>query len=321
MNPISKILGHIGVVPVIKVSPPEKAVPLAEALMDGGLPVMEITFRAAGAERAIAAVRDALPEMLVGAGTVLSREQVRLAVEAGAQFIVTPGFNPRVVGYCVERGLPVFPGCSSASDIEAALEFGLDTVKFFPAEQLGGLSMMKALSGPYSQMRFIPTGGIHLTNLSAYLRFDRVLACGGTFMVKEDYIQNEDWNKITTLCRTVIDTVLQLSLGHVGLHVDSQTELAQTAQALASLFNLPLTQTPAAAFVGRLAEVTAAPTHGAKGHIAIAAADVARARYHLERRGYAFWEESAQYDETGRLKLIYLRNEMAGFAVHLCARD
>ena len=185
MNPILEEFGKFGLIPVVKIDRAEDAVPLAKALCDGGLPVAEVTFRTAAAADAIAAMTKAFPEMLVGAGTVLTTAQVDAAVAAGAKFIVSPGLNPKVVSYCVEREIPVTPGVSSPSEIEQALELGLEVVKFFPAEASGGLAKIKAMAAPYGGIRFMPTGGINADNLNSYLAYDRVLACGGSWMVHD----------------------------------------------------------------------------------------------------------------------------------------
>lgn len=201
MSEILEKIKEIGIVPVIVLEYAKDALPLAEALMEGGLPCAEVTFRTAAAEDSIRAISQAYPEMLVGAGTVLTTEQVDRAVAAGAKFIVSPGFNPRIVQYCQEKGVPITPGCSSPTDIEQALEHGLKVVKFFPAEQLGGLAMIKALAGPYVDVSFMPTGGINAGNVKDYLAYNRILACGGSWMVKGDLIKAGDFQRITELVK------------------------------------------------------------------------------------------------------------------------
>ena len=201
MSEILEKIKEIGIVPVIVLEDAKDALPLAEALTEGGLPCAEVTFRTAAAEDSIRAISQAYPEMLVGAGTVLTTEQVDRAVAAGAKFIVSPGFNPRIVQYCQEKGVPITPGCSSPPDIEQALEHGLKVVKFFPAEQLGGLAMIKALAGPYVDVSFMPTGGINAGNVKDYLAYNRILACGGSWMVKGDLIKAGDFQRITELVK------------------------------------------------------------------------------------------------------------------------
>lgn len=201
MNEVLKQIEKVGIVPVVVLDDVKDAEPLAKALCEGGLPCAEVTFRTAAAEESIRIMSEKFPDMLVGAGTVLTTEQVDRAVAAGAKFIVSPGLNPRVVKYCVEKGIPVTPGTANPSDIEAALEFNLDVVKFFPAENLGGLKMIKALAAPYVGMKFMPTGGINADNVKEYLAYDRILACGGSWMVKGDLIKAGNYEKIVELTK------------------------------------------------------------------------------------------------------------------------
>lgn len=197
----------LGIVPVVVIDDVKDAKPLAKALCDGGLPCAEVTFRTEAAEESIRIMAENFPEMLIGAGTVLTTEQVDRAVAAGAKFIVSPGLNPRIVKYCVEKNIPITPGCSSASDIEQALENGLEVVKFFPAEPAGGLTMIKALAAPYVGVKFMPTGGINQNNVKEYLKYDRILACGGSWMVKGDLVKAGDFAKITELTKEAVEIV------------------------------------------------------------------------------------------------------------------
>jgi 2-dehydro-3-deoxyphosphogluconate aldolase/(4S)-4-hydroxy-2-oxoglutarate aldolase len=196
-------LAQLRLVPVIILENAADARPLAEALLAGGLPCAEVTFRTAAALEAISIMAQ-VPGLLVGAGTVLKPEQAQAAADAGAQFIVTPGFNPRVVGYCVSHGIPITPGVSNPTIIEMALDHGLDVVKFFPAEASGGLPYLKAIAAPYGAMRFIPTGGIEPSNLRDYLAFPKVVACGGSWMVKPDLLKARDWPQITALAAAAV---------------------------------------------------------------------------------------------------------------------
>lgn len=210
MNKILEQIEKIGIVPVVVLDKAKDAEPLAKALCEGGLPCAEVTFRTDAAEESIRIMTEKFPEMLVGAGTVLTTEQVNRAVEAGAKFIVSPGINPNVVRYCIQRGIPVTPGTANPSNIETALELGLDVVKFFPAEPLGGLKMIKAMAAPYVGVKFMPTGGINATNVREYLAYDRILACGGSWMVKDDLIKAGDFAKITELTREAADIVKEI---------------------------------------------------------------------------------------------------------------
>ena len=188
-----------GIIPVVVLDDAKNAEPLAKALCDGGLPCAEVTFRTAAAEESIRIISEKFPDMLVGAGTVLTTEQVDKAVAAGAKFIVSPGLNPKVVKYCIDKGVPIIPGTCNPSDVEAALELGLDVVKFFPAEAAGGLKMIKAMSAPYVGVRFMPTGGINAQNVRDYLAFDKIIACGGSWMVKGALINEGKFDEIRAL--------------------------------------------------------------------------------------------------------------------------
>ena len=202
MTEMNKKISAIGVVPVIKLNHPERdAAPLARALCEGGIPVAEVTFRAAGADLAIRKMKETCPEMIVGAGTVLTTEHVDKALAAGAEFIVTPGFDPELVAYCQSKNLPIFPGCTTPTDYHAAYKFGLKVLKFFPAEQSGGLAKIKAMSAPFPMFKVMPTGGISLKNLKEYLSCPVICACGGSYMVTADQIDNQKWDEITELCK------------------------------------------------------------------------------------------------------------------------
>lgn len=196
-----KRLAALGVVPVVKLTRIEQSEALAEAFCEGGIPCAEITFRAAGAAEVIRRMRARRPDMLVGAGTVLTVAQAKEALDAGAEFIVAPGTNPRVVEYVLSRGGGMLPGVMTPTELEAAMGYGLDTVKFFPAEAAGGVPMLRAMSAPYAGMRFVPTGGVTLKNLSDYLALPCVAACGGTYMAAQKLLDAEDFGEIRRLCR------------------------------------------------------------------------------------------------------------------------
>ena len=202
MNAMNQKISAIGVVPVIKLNHPERdAVGLAKALCAGGVPVAEVTFRAAGADKAIKLMKEACPDMLVGAGTVTTTAHIDAVIAAGGDFIVTPGFDPELVAYAQEKNIPIFPGCTTASEYHQALKFGLELIKFFPAEQSGGLAKIKALSAPFPQFKVMPTGGISLKNLKDYISAPVIAACGGSYMVTADLIDNNKWDEITDLCK------------------------------------------------------------------------------------------------------------------------
>ena len=232
MNPILEQISNIGIVPVIAIDDAKKAVPLAKALVAGGLPVAEVTFRTAAAEEAMRSITREVPEMLVGAGTVLNREQVDRALDAGAKFIVSPGFNPDTVRYVLSKGALMVPGTATPGEMEQAMSLGLDVVKFFPAEQNGGVAKLKAIAGPYKTLKWMPTGGVNAKNLMDYLSFDQIVACGGTWMVKKDLIAAENWDEITRMTREAVRTMLGFSLHHVGVNCGSEEEADRLARTL-----------------------------------------------------------------------------------------
>lgn len=208
MNELQQQISQIGVVPVIKLTNPQRdAAPLSDALCAGGVNVAEITFRAAGAAEAMRIMVQRHPEMLVGAGTVLTTRQVDETIEAGGKFIVTPGFDPELVRYCQERGITIFPGCTTPTDYHAAYRFGLEVLKFFPAEQSGGLAKIKAMSAPFPMFRVMPTGGVNLKNLAEYAASPIIAACGGSYMCPDKLIEAGAWDEITELCRKSVEIV------------------------------------------------------------------------------------------------------------------
>lgn len=204
MEKMQEQLQKFGVVPVVVLNNAKDALPLAKALIEGGLPCAEVTFRTEAAEESIRQMAAEYPEMLVGAGTVLTIEQVDRAVNAGAKFIVSPGFDPEIVDYCLSREIPIFPGCVTPSEVAQAVKRGLKVVKFFPAEQYGGVSTIKALAAPYTMVRFMPTGGVSIKNLKDYLSCDKIIACGGSWMVKGDLIEAGEFDKIREMTKEAV---------------------------------------------------------------------------------------------------------------------
>ncbi len=209
MTKLEEQIYKLGVIPVVALDDANSAVDLAKALINGGLPCAEITFRTEAAKDSIELISKEFPEMLVGAGTVLSIEQAKEAIKAGAKFIVAPGFDPELVDYCLENNIPVFPGCVTPSEVTQAYKRGLGIVKFFPASNYGGMTMIKALAGPFPSMRFIPTGGINKDNLPEYIESEKIFACGGTWMVKKDLINNKEFDKIETMTKEAVEIVKQ----------------------------------------------------------------------------------------------------------------
>ena len=210
MNTVADKIAEIGIVPVVVLEDVKDAAPLAKALIEGGLPCAEVTFRTEAAEDSIRIMTTEYPEMFVGAGTVLTIEQVDRAVNAGAKFIVSPGFDPEIVDYCLEKDIPVFPGCITPSEVAQAAKRGMKVVKFFPAEQFGGVDTIKALAAPYTNMKFMPTGGVSPKNIANYLNFKKIIACGGSWMVKGDLVKAGDFEKIKELTKEAVALVKEI---------------------------------------------------------------------------------------------------------------
>lgn len=315
-NSVIEQIGRIGIVPVVKIDRAEDARPLAGALCAGGLPCAEITFRTDAAAEAISIMAAEFPHMCVGAGTVLNAEQVDAAAAAGAKFIVSPGLNPRTVKYCTEKKIPVIPGVSCPSEMEQAIELGLDTVKFFPAEQSGGLAKIKAMAAPYANMKFMPTGGISAKNLVSYLDFDKIIACGGSWMVPGDLINQGAWDKIEQLTREAVQTMLGFELAHIGVNTESKADADKAAARLCFLLGLPLKTGSGGSFAGTIVEVLNQHGIGTNGHIAIRTNCIERAIYYMSTVLGAEFREPILRDD-GKINAVYLKEEIAGFAVHL----
>ncbi|MDE6356734.1 MAG: bifunctional 4-hydroxy-2-oxoglutarate aldolase/2-dehydro-3-deoxy-phosphogluconate aldolase [Clostridia bacterium] len=317
MDALVNDLENVGIVPVIKLDNVNDAEKLAKALRDGGINCAEVTFRAKGADEVIRRMTKAYPDMLVGAGTVLTCEQVDAAVKAGAKFCVAPGLNPKVVKHCLEKGVPFAPGLSSASEIEQALELGLDFAKFFPAEQAGGLSYIKAVCGPYTTMRFMPTGGVTADNLNGYLAYKKIVCCGGSWIVPPALLNAGDWAGITKLCREAIDKMLGFEMVHVGLNCANPEEAEEVADGFEKAFGFTKKVGNSSVFASTYMEMMKKPFKGTHGHIAIATNSVKRAIYQLQLRGFEADESSFKYNAEGVLNVAYLKPEFGGFAVHL----
>ncbi len=316
---VSELVKNVGIVPAIAIDSAEQAIPLANALKEGGIPIAEITFRTAAGQESIRRVAKECPEVLVGAGTVLTVKQAEEALAAGAKFIVSPGYFDDVVNFCVERDVPVFPGCCNASDLTKAVNAGLKVVKFFPAEQNGGVAGVKALA-PVFPLDFLPTGGVNQKNMMDYLSFNRVHAVGGTWMVKKDMINAGEFEKITSICKDAVKTLLGLSIAHVGINCENAEEAEKTAKTICALFDFDYKAGNSSDFAGTAVECMKGPFLGSKGHIAIGTNSVDRAVYHLSRRGIEFDESTRKVDAKGASKAIYLKGEFGGFAIHLMQR-
>jgi len=311
-----KKLKQIGIIPVAKLENPAHAIPLAKALLKGGIPCIEITFRSAAAEESIRRISQELPEILVGAGTILTMEQAENALRAGAKFLVTPGFNSKIVDFAQTEGIPIFPGVNSPTSIEAALEKGLEVLKFFPAEQSGGCEMLKAFMGPYQKVKFIPTGGINIDNLNDYLSLPNVVACGGSWLVDSKLINSEKFKEIEELASKTLSTVLDFSLSHVGINTENEEDALKNANKIFELFGFPTKVGNSSIFNGKEFEWMKKPFLGDNGHIAIGTRNIEAAIAFLKRRGITFKEETRK-EKNDELVAIYLDIELGGFAFHL----
>ena len=313
---VMKRLHGIGIIPAIVLDRVEDAAPLADALCKGGLPAAEVTFRTPAAHDAMIAMKKQRPELIVGAGTVLTKEQVDSAIDAGAEFIVSPGLNPEIVKYCQEKGVAVCPGISTASELEQALALGLHTVKFFPAEAMGGIKTIKALCGPYKNMTFLPTGGVNSNNMLDYLSFNKIFAVGGTWMVSADLIKDGKFDQVEKISKDAVLKMLGMHVKHIGINC-TEADGKETADKFASLLQGSVRETSKGYFGSELVEVMVKEHFGTKGHIAIGVNSVERALAYYRAVGVAFDEESITYDDAGDAKFAYFKEEIGGFKIHL----
>lgn len=316
-NEVLKLFECTGIIPVIKLENTDDAVNLAKALYDGGIHAAEVTFRAEGADKVIKAMTEAYPDMLVGAGTVLTTEQVDKAVKAGAKFCVAPGLNPNVVKHCLSLGVPFVPGVANGSQIEQALELGLTFVKFFPAEQAGGLNYIKAVSAPYSQVVFMPTGGVNENNLNNYLANPKIVCCGGSWIVPDKLVKQGKWEEITELCKSAVSKMLDFKLVHVGINTNSESEAIGVASMFENAFGFTQKVGNSSVFAGSYVEVMKSNGRGKFGHIAVSTPNLERAVFQLGLKGIEVDQTSAKYDANGKMTVVYLKEEFGGFGVHL----
>ena len=318
MSAVVDRIAAIGIMPVItKFESYEDCSSLAQALTQGGIPAMEITFRMENAAGYIRYTREHCPQILVGAGTVLTLEQAQQAVEAGAQFLVAPGLNPEIVRYAQKASVDIFPGVATPSEIEQAMALGLKHLKFFPAEQMGGVATIKAICGPYKGLDFMPTGGVNLSNLAEYFACDRILACGGTYMLG-NHLAKREWGEITALCRKSVQVMLGITLAHVGLNAPDAEDARHTAAAMADLLRLDVgREGSSSVFVEQCVEIVKGKGRGKNGHIGLATPCLERAVRYFRAMGVPFDEDSAKYGADGKLSAIYFTEEFGGFAIHL----
>lgn len=320
LSEIFKKIRDIGIMPVIKLDKAEDAVPLAKALSAGGIPLAEITYRSSAAEAAIKAVSKECPDMLVGAGTVTTVEQAKSAIAAGAKFVLAPGFDPAVVDYCISKKVPMIPGVSDASQVEAAIAKGLKVVKLFPASVVGGPDMLKALAGPFADMMFIPTGGVNTANVVDYAKLPNVLAVGGSWMVKTDLINAGKWDEITAACQEAVKALQGFKFAHMGMNASEDNSAEEISEKIA-VFGLPSKPGNSSIFNATDIEIMRKNGRGVHGHVGIRCANVDRSIAYLAQFGFTPVEETMTHiikdDPNSPLKFTYLLPEINGFAFHL----
>ena len=309
-------LSAAAVVPVVVLDDAKDAVATAKALLAGGVDVMEITFRTATAADSIKAVAENCRDMLVGAGTVITLEQCKQAVECGAKFIVSPGFDEEVVRWCVENGIAVTPGCVTPSEIMAAMKLGLTVVKFFPAGVYGGLSAMKALSGPFGGIKFIPTGGVNGQNIGEFIAAPFIHAVGGSWVCPKADIAAGNFEKITELCKQARSAALGFEVAHIGLNCEDAEVASAVCEKLNEAFALTVKDGNSSMFASGGIEVMKSMYLGKNGHIAIRTNSVPLAIAELAKKGFVCDMTTAKY-KGGRMVAVYLKDEIGGFAVHL----
>ena len=313
---VLKRMACAGIVPVVVLEDAKDAVPTARAMVAGGIDVMEITFRTAAAADSIRAVAAEVPEMLVGAGTVVNLEQCKLAVECGAKFIVSPGYDEEVVSWCCDNGIAVCPGCVTPTEIMMALKHGLKVLKFFPANVYGGLGAIKALAGPFGGVKFIPTGGVNLQNVGEFIADSHIHAVGGSWVCPKADIAAGKFEKITELCKQARSGALGFEVAHIGVNCEDAAAASAVCEKLNEAFDLPVKDGNSSMFASSGIEVMKSMFKGKNGHIAIHTNSVELAVAELAKKGFAYDESSAKY-KNGRITVAYLKDEFGGFAVHL----
>lgn len=317
ISPNMQKIFDIGLVPLVVLEDAGDAVPFGRSLVKGGIPVAEVTFRTDACLDIIKAMTKEIPELIVGAGTVHTVEQARAAVSAGATFIVTPAFNPAVTKWCVDNKVDIIPGTVSPADIEAACALGIEVCKFFPAAAYGGTKTLKALAGPFANVKFMPTGGVSYENMNEYLDLPNVAAIGGSFMTPSAMVKAKDWDGIAATCQKVVRNMLDFSLGHVGLHIPERSKAERAADSLCRLMAQDKIAGADNFFAGEIAEICDHVMPGEKGHICLDTRDMKRALAYYQRQGIAIDEEHCYRDEKGDIRVVYLKELVNGFSIHL----
>jgi 2-dehydro-3-deoxyphosphogluconate aldolase / (4S)-4-hydroxy-2-oxoglutarate aldolase len=316
MNDVLKRIGNAGLVPVVVVDDARLAASAAKAVMDGGLDVMEITLRTDEGIRSIRKIKEAVPDMLVGAGTVLSIEQAEEVVNAGAEFVVSPGLNPELVEWCQNKEVVVTPGVVTPTEVQQALSYNINILKFFPGGIFGGIKGCEALYGPYRMVKFIPTGGVSNKNLADFADKLYIHAVGGSWLCKASDINDKNFTKISGIVKESIDILLGFELAHIGINAENEKESLAIAEAFSDAFGFKLKEGNSSNFSGTGIEVNKAKGRGEMGHIAIRTNSISRAAYYLGKKGYKI-DWSTRKGPEDRPAAVYFEKEINGFAVHL----
>ena len=310
-----------GILPVINIPKASLAVPVAEALRRGGVNAIEVTLRSPDSLESISNIKKAFPDMTVGAGTVLTTQMADQAVSNGADFIVSPGFDDEVVDHCIRKNIPIVPGCANASEIQKAVKRGIKVVKFFPAEQNGGIEAIQLLSGPFPQVKFLPTGGINFGNLGKYLSCKKVIACGGSYLATKEQILAGDFEAITQACKKAVDISLGFAFAHVGINCSEESEATDCAESISDIFRMEPRYMNSAVFAGNAVEAVKSGGFGTRGHIGFYTNAIPRALAWLEAKGIPVREDGFKYNSNGEISCVYLKDEICGFALHVVERN
>ncbi len=316
-NDILNTIASYGVLPLVHIDDTNDALPLAQSLIKGNIPLMEIIFSKDKTTDSVKNITSKEANIIVGVGSVHSVDEVKEVIENGAKFITTLGFNREVVAYCVENNIPVCPGCTSLSDIEEAISFGLKIVKFSLAETYGGIKTLRSLSEAFPQINFIASGGINNDNILDYLDLENVAACSDRFIPSLNLLNDKDFNAITLECKKLMSRIFDFTIGHIGINADTKENAESINAEFTNLFDTSSFETEMAIFNGNLTEIMKKPFLGEKGHICVDTRDLNRAMAMLKRKGVTFNEDYMFYNGKGQLVTAYLNKEIAGFALHV----
>lgn len=321
MKEVLKHLKDVGILPILTLEEPLDAIPIGQALFDGGIPNVVITYRSGNGAECINLISKAIPDMMVGAGTVFTEEQVDSAIEAGAKFITCPSINPHIVEYCQNKGIPILPGVSTPSDIETALTLGLDHVEYFPAVANGGLTGIQALTIAYPHVHFLANGGLDESHIVEYLSDPRVFAIGGSWLVHPEWVKDKDYERIEQAAKQSIQIMLDFQIDHVGVNFPKEDTAIYAAEEFAELLGRDVLEAETGFFAGPSFEAMKPGGKGVIGHMAFSTNSVERAMAYLEHRSITFDKESATYDANGYIRKIYLEREIGGMAIQIVRKD